>query len=225
MRGEASTACGFIGNPTAVLAEETRQEAEKEPEEKFPDVADAELTGKLADEAIGKVCENRDASPMPEELAPLIVIANDFFVRNSLIYDAKYDMESIKKLADRCVRLKTAKNPAEVVLKTILRQFKIRATTKGDYFYGCKITPQYLLTENTWHHMLQQCSALLLTNRKEEAEWQFQMSAKNPEDQRAIYDDMENQCIKYGIDPNDPRRAGKLMIAMQTASEAVKDTG
>lgn len=214
MRVEAGTACGPLEGPPAIPAEEKRA-ADTKPEEKtdIPEEAIDPAVSSLADEAIGSIGEKGEAILMPEEMAELEEIAVDFFVRNSLIFNKEYDMHAINQLCDRCARLKTSKNPASVVMKTILRQFKIRATTKGDYFYQCKITPQFLMTDNTWKSMLQAVSALLLTRDNSNPEWQFQMQSKNPEEQRAIDNEMANECLHYGIDPDDPNRAGKLMAA------------
>lgn len=214
MREEAGIACGPLEGPPATPAEENRA-AEKKPEEKtdIPEEAIDPAISSLADEAIGSIGEKGDAIFVPEEMAELEEIATAFFVRNSLIFDPKYDMNAIKQLCERCARLKTDKNPARIVMNTILKQFRLRATTKGDYFYQCKITPQFLMTENTWKSMLQAASALLLTRDGNNPEWQFQMQHKNPEEQRAIDNEMKTECLKYGIDPDDPNRAGKLMAA------------
>ena len=219
MRGEASRVSGPTDGPTAPLAEE---KSEERPEEDQTDGRSEEAmdttASKLADEAIGKVGETEKAIFMPEELKELEDIAVDFFVRNSLIFQKEYDQEAINTLVDRVIRLKTPKNPASTVMKTILRQFKIRATTKGDYFYNCKITPQFLLTENTWHHILQQASALLLTHKEGNEEWSFQLHSKNPEEQRAISNDIEAECLQYGVSPDDPARLSKIMAAKALAA-------
>lgn len=223
---EAESACGPMDGPTADPAEENKAEnIDEQKKAEIEAVSDnAPSTGDLADEAIGPINDNREARYDPSEMAELEAIANDFFVRNSLIFDKEYDHHVIIKLCVRVARLKTPNNPAPVVMKTILRQFKIRATTKGDYFYNCKITPQFLLKANTWSHILQQASALLLTHKENDSEWKFQIQTKNPEEQLAIDNDMISQCLQYGIDPNDPQRAAKLLRA-QNGSPNEQNTG
>lgn len=227
MREEASRASGPFMGPPAPLAEDTRPEkAEESEKDGIPAEENPSAISRLAEEAIGKINENREAGVLPEEVAELREIAIDFFVRNSLIFNKMSDAHAIEILVNRVIRLKTPKNPAATVMKTILRQFKIRATTKGDYFYNCKITPQFLLTTNTWHHILQQASALLLTFKENDSEWKFQIQAKNPEDILAISNEMRTECIKYGIDPDDPNRASKLLIAKNMpASGNTSNTG
>lgn len=227
MREEASRASGPFMGPPAPLAEETGPEkAEESEKDGIPAEENPSAISGLAEEAIGPINENREAGLLPEEVQELTDIANDFFVRNSLIFSQIDDAHSIAVLVERVGRLRTPKNPAPTVMKTILRQFKIRATTKGDYFYNCKITPQFLLTDNTWQHILQQASALLLTYKENDSEWKFQMHTKKPEDIRAISNEMKSECIKYGIDPDDPNRASKLLIAKNTpASGNTSNTG
>lgn len=226
---EADTACGPMEGPTAVSTEENtaetrnlRQEAEPGEQEMYE--PSAELQGDLVEQAIGNSDEGEKESAPEEAIKLLEDIADDFFVRNSLIYVKDADFHAIKTLAERVYRLKTPNNPPEIVMKTILRQFKIRATTKTDYFYGCNFTPQFLLNQNTWKHILSQCSALLMTHKEDNSEWQLQMLVKNPEEQAAIDDDIQAQCLKYGVDPKDPKRITKL-LAKQAASKTAKDTG
>ena len=226
---EADTACGPMEGPTAVSTEENtaettdlRQEAEPGEQEMYE--PSPELQGDLVEQAIGNSDEGEKESAPEEAIKALEDIANDFFVRNSLVFVKDADAHAIRTLAERVYRLKTPNNPPEIVMKTILRQFKIRATTKTDYFYGCNFTPQFLLSENTWKHILSQCSALLMTHKEDNSEWQLQMMVKNPEDQAAIDDDIKAQCLKYGVDPSDPKRITKL-LAKQAASATAKDTG
>lgn len=226
---EADTACGPMEGPTAVSTEENKAETkdqtqEAEPKEQEMYEPSPELQGNLAEQAIGISDEGEKESAPEEAIKPLEDIANDFFVRNSLVFVKDADSHAIRTLAERVYRLKTPNNPPEIVMKTILRQFKIRATTKTDYFYGCNFTPQFLLSENTWKHILSQCSALLMTHKEDNSEWQLQMMVKNPEEQAAIDDDIKAQCLKYGVDPSDPKRITKL-LAKQAASATAQNTG
>lgn len=226
---EADTACGPMEGPTAVSTEENKAETkdqtqEAEPKEQEMYELSPELQGNLIEQAIGISDEGEKKSAPEEAIKALEDIANDFFVRNSLVFVKDADAHAIRTLAERVYRLKTPNNPPEIVMKTILRQFKIRANTKTDYFYGCNFTPQFLLSENTWKHILSQCSALLMTHKEDNSEWQLQMMVKNPEDQAAIDDDIKAQCLKYGVDPSDPKRITKL-LAKQAASATAKDTG
>lgn len=226
---EADTACGPMEGPTAVSTEENKAETkdqtqEAEPEEQEMYEPSPELQGNLAEQAIGISDEGEKESAPEEAIKALEDIANDFFVRNSLVFVKDADAHAIRTLAERVYRLKTPNNPPEIVMKTILRQFKIRATTKTDYFYGCNFTPQFLLSENTWKHILSQCSALLMTHKEDNSEWQLQMMVKNPEEQAAIDDDIKAQCLKYGVDPSDPKRITKL-LAKQAASATAQNTG
>ena len=226
---EADTACGPMEGPTAVSTEENKAETkdqtqEAEPKEQEMYEPSPELQGNLVEQAIGISDEGEKESAPEEAIKPLEDIANDFFVRNSLVFVKDADAHAIRTLAERVYRLKTPNNPPEIVMKTILRQFKIRATTKTDYFYGCNFTPQFLLSENTWKHILSQCSALLMTYKEDNSEWQLQMMVKNPEEQAAIDDDIKAQCLKYGVDPSDPKRITKL-LAKQAASATAQNTG
>lgn len=215
------------------VAEETRQEeTETEPKE-------TELTSSLAEEALNtgsnstveaseKINEETKSNFNASEENELVEVINEFFVRNCITFDKSLDLVHVQEIIRRVKLLETEKNPAKIIIQTVLQQFRIRSQTKTDYFYKCNVTPQFLLTPNTWSHMLSDASALLLRNGESKSAWSEQINTKRDMAQvQAISNDVEAQCIKYGIDPEDPQRMAKLLAktAKPADSGKPKDTG
>lgn len=215
------------------VAEETR------PEQTKTEPIDTEYLNSLTEEALtpgsnmavessGKVNEEKKSNSCASEDIELVEAINTFFVRNSLLFNPEYDHHKVMEIIRRVKLLETEKNPAKIIIQTVLRQFKIRSETKGDFFYKCNITPQFLLNQNTWSHMLQEASALLLRNNEDKTAWQNQINTeKDLEQVEAISNDVEAQCIQYGIDPNDPARLAKILqkTAKPEGSVNHEDTG
>lgn len=210
------------------VAEESKAEDTNTETQNTESLAEEALTAgsNTTVEAGGTVSEEEKSKLCASEDMELVEAINTFFVRNSLLFSPEYDSHKVMEIIRRVKLLETPKNPAKIIIQTVLRQFKIRSETKNDYFYKCNLTPQFLLSANTWAHMLQDASALLLRNNEDKTAWLDQMDKeKDLEQVEAISNDVEAQCIQYGIDPKDPQRLSKLLAKTAAGPGKNTDTG
>lgn len=155
------------------------------------------------------------------ELAELAV---SFFVQKSMLFRKEYDMHKILELCKRVRELATEKNPAKVIMKTILKQFDIIHANVGSYYHDCPLTPQFLLKHETWAHVLTKVSGILLNSEDNKSRWTEQIE-RDPAEAEAIEADVTAECIKYGIDPESPSRLAELVLAKASLSASPQDTG
>jgi len=152
-----------------------------------------------------------------EQQKRVLSILQSFFAKNCLGYDENDPKQAscVAELVNRIGRLGTKNNPVEIVASTLLGQFKKLSEEKG-YFHGYSLFPEELVKPNFYKHALQLTSNILLSGKTTDPAWieQLQQDHADIETEReTVGDAFDDQYIQYGIDPQDPNRAQKLMQA------------
>ncbi|MCQ2242112.1 hypothetical protein [Treponema sp.] len=215
---EATQPAGCLEHPSGSVAEEKQEERPEENSQNTIPVSNSVSVEEHApNESAEQVKRNKEEAAFQGAYPELKEVADGFFVRNSMLFNKEMDSGKVEEICRRVFALRTDKNSAKIILQTLLKQFQLAATTKGNFFNGCAITPQFLLLQNTWEKMLQRVSALLLTHGESKDKWHGQMVSAPSEVERAknaeeVENDIRRQCKELGIDPDDPNRIEKLCI-------------
>lgn len=212
---EAGQLRGSLEAPLRSPEEQTKQETPEQQEEpQKQELLQEEVHtsgGNTPEEASLKVEEEYEKAELRE-------VAAQFFAKNSLLFNRLNDWEEIRILSERVFALKTELNPSKTILNAILNNFKKENENPKSYFFKCLLTPDFLLNQNTWSHMLQDVSQFLLTHNENRDEWDQQIKF-NPEERKAIEEQMALECNEYGIDPASPTRLVELIAAKANKSQ------
>lgn len=138
-----------------------------------------------------------------------------FFAKNCLGFNANEQRQAITVLCLRTNALSDDKNPSEIVASCIISQFK-KLSEDDPYFKGMPLTPESLLKPNTWQHVLAAASRILLASKQVTPAW-IQQIEEARQEKELVGDGIENEYIKYGIDPRDPNKAALLLRAKSAA--------
>lgn len=188
-----------------------------DPEEKARPIEQPEekvSTGKMLAGIAAEVYEVRQHYDQ-EKRRQLLCQLNDFFAKNCLGYDRQRYTGHVSEIADRIFRLATEKNPAEMVAAIMTSQFVALSHNDG-YFKDIPISPDNLLKPGVYAHVLNNAGRILLTKDQDKTTWQAETEKymQNAAENHAVVDNwLEEECLKYGIDPHDPQRQVELMRA------------
>lgn len=150
-----------------------------------------------------------------EKRRQLLCQLNDFFAKNCLGYEWKRYTAYVSEIADRIFKLATEKNSAEMVAAVMTSQFLALSQNEGHY-KGVPLTPEYFLKAGVYAHVLNNAGRILLTKDQDKTTWQAETEKymQNSAENHAVVDNwLEEECLKYGIDPHDPQRQVELMRA------------
>lgn len=150
-----------------------------------------------------------------EKRKQLLCLLNDFFAKNCLGYDRLHYQGHVSEIADRIFKLSTKKNPPEMVAAIMTTQF-IALSQNDGYYKGIPITPDSFLKAGVYAHVLSNAGKILLTKDQDKSAWQAETDKymQNAAENHAVVDNwLEEECLKYGIDPHDPQRQVELMRA------------
>lgn len=154
-------------------------------------------------------------SPNLKEWQRVYGVFNSFFAKNCLGYNQEQYYQDERELADRMILLADDKNQPEIIASVFLSQFKILADTEG-YYWGIELTPANLLKPGVYTHVCALAAKILMTQGTKSSEWTKQMDLERQQceaDREAVDVEISEQCVKYGIDVNDPERVQKIIMA------------
>ena len=141
----------------------------------------------------------------------------DFFVKFCYGYDKKHGKHSIVKIADRICKLADDKNPADCICDILCKEFKkMNETGSGNpYWKGIALLPSNMLKDSVWSYLMGFAGRILAKQSKDnaflrEAE---KYKADAEKEQNNVADFLNEEYRKYGIDPEDPDRVQKMLIA------------
>ena len=141
----------------------------------------------------------------------------DFFVKFCYGYDKKHGRHSVVKITDRICKLADDKNPADCICDILCKEFKkMNETGSGNpYWKGIALLPSNMLKDSVWSYLMGFAGRILAKQSKDnaflrEAE---KYKADAEKEQNNIADFLNEEYRKYGIDPEDPDRVQKMLIA------------
>lgn len=141
----------------------------------------------------------------------------DFFVKFCYGYDKKHGKHSIVKIADRICKLADDKNPADCICDILCKEFKkMNETGSGNpYWKGIALLPSNMLKDSVWSYLMGFAGRILAKQSKDnaflrEAE---KYKADAEKEQNNVAEFLNEEYRKYGIDPEDPDRVQKMLIA------------
>lgn len=146
-------------------------------------------------------------------------IVQGFFAKNCLGFDVMHNYEALLSITDRMIWLSDNRNPPEIVASVFLGQFK-KLVEEDGYYKGAPLSPMQLMKPGTYEHVLNMASKILM-NKANNQRWQEQEQALRAEieKEQAVCDSLENEYLRYNIDPRDPNRAQKLLVAKASESK------
>lgn len=147
-------------------------------------------------------------------------ILDGFFTKNNLGFNKHANIPELQALTYRIQSLGDSRNPPEIIASVMLGQFK-RLSEEDGYFKNMSLTPQQLLTPGTYRSVLAAASKILLADKPTES-WIKQQEKYEKEaaaEKAAVGNVFEAEYLKYGISPNDPNKAAKLMQAKANESK------
>jgi len=141
----------------------------------------------------------------------------DFFVKFCYGYDKKHGRHSVVKIADRICKLADDKNPADCICDILCKEFKKMSDTGSGnpYWKGIALLPSNMLKDSVWSYLMGFAGRILAKQSKNnaflrEAE---KYKADAEKEQNNVADFLNEEYRKYGIDPEDPDRVQKMLIA------------
>ena len=148
-------------------------------------------------------------------------IFKEFFAKNCLGFNDVQHKNAMHELVDRVSELASEQNPADVIAMQFCTQFK-KLCTESDFYKGQLISPENLLKNGAYTHVLAAVSQYLLNNSSNRNTWE-QQAKKYWEEAQAekafVGDACDNEYVQFGIDPKDPNRFAKLMHAKSANQE------
>lgn len=150
-----------------------------------------------------------------EKRRQLLCQLNDFFAKNCYGYEGKQHTGSISELADRIFTLASEKNRPEIIAGIMTSQFLTLSKSEG-YYKDMPLTPEMLLKPGPYTHVLERTGQILLTKDQDTRPWTAERDkymAQLEKNHAAVDNWIEEECLKYGIDPHDPQRQVELMRA------------
>ena len=140
-------------------------------------------------------------------------LLNNFFAKNCLGYDQDKEAPLINEVSSRIAKLTDDKNPVQIITAVITGQLKKLSEEPG-YYKNLPLQPASLMLSGVWSHVMNSASRIL-RNKENSFSWdrELEMSRLTPQDRAAVDDDLESECLKYGINPEAPDRMMRLALA------------
>ncbi len=214
---QQTSACGLNQGPTAdvcpnsIPAVADIQNSETDNETHSEQVACSDEITQLAEQALS-IAGNSE-----ETKSAVCKKLEDFFVKFCYGYDKKHGRHSVVKIADRICKLADDKNPADCICDILCKEFKkMNETGSGNpYWKGIALLPSNMLKDSVWSYLMGFAGRILAKQSKNnaflrEAE---KYKADAEKEQNNVAEFLNEEYRKYGIDPKDPDRVQKMLIA------------
>lgn len=142
------------------------------------------------------------------------------FAKNCLGFNPEAQKANLEKLAIRIVKLKDAKNPAGIIASVFCSQFAQLSNSPGHY-QNVPLTIEKLLNPEIYMQVCSRAGKILLNNGKSVA-WEEQLQKDKLEcenDKEAVYNQIQSDCVKYGVDPNSKNVMLDIILAKKRLNE------
>ena len=195
------------------------EESESTQETEISDVVPEFSTVNLVDEAIS-VANGGDTKKEPGDLTEFEVVCaflESFFITNCFGYDQKRGKKMIQTIAERIMALESNGNKPSKIAEVCCEAFKKMHDDPGQW-KDIPLQPVYMAKDGVWAHILTYAGKKLVKKGSKNNTF-FEKAKKAQEAADAEREQLiamtEGEYIKYGIDPKDPNRVQKLMVARQ----------
>ena len=195
------------------VARKTKK-AETKTEEVVTDSVPASYDSSLADEAL-KSGETK-AEGKNQEIESVL---EAFFLNYSFGYNLKKGHPHVEALAKRIKELATSEAPGPLLAQTLCDAFKKMHDEPGNW-KDIPLLPLYMAKDGVWAHLLAIVSNKFKGKRKKsflDQAKEYEIQAEKEREDLITLTDSEYE--DYGIDPNDPAKAQKLLIAKSAESK------
>ena len=229
---DASASAGASMAPAPAPAETEEalardsEESEIEQETEITAVVPEFSTVNLASEAISVANgEEQKESGDLTEFEVVCAFLESFFIANCFGYDQKRGKKLVKLIAEKIMALEGNGHKATKIAEICCEAFKKMHDEPGQW-KDIPLQPVYMAKDGVWAHILTYAGKKL--NKKGSKNNTFFENAKKAqkaadEERAELIAQTEGEYRKYGIDPKDPNRVQKLMMARrpQMADDAV----
>lgn len=220
---EASAVAGASMAPAPAPAEKTEalardlEESEIEQESEISGVVPEFSTVNLAAEAIN-TANKGEPEKEPGDFTEFEVVCaflESFFITNCFGYDQKRGKKLIKLIAEKIMALEGTGHKASNIAEVCCEAFKKMHDEPGQW-KDIPLQPVYMAKDGVWAHILTYAGKKL-TKKGSKSNTFFENAKKAQEAADAEREELiaqtEGEYIKFGIDPKDPNRVQKLLIA------------
>lgn len=214
---EAPVLQGPITGPFRISAEDmaVAKNDQNEIDRMIEEIENQDESSDLILEAESKVTDSSY-----ERMAAQII--NDFFAKNCYGYNQKQARTHVNELVNRIMDLANSVNPPDVIAGVMLNEFKKMSETPGQHWYNTPLLPAYMVKDGVYSHILSRASRILLNNEATKKKWAAQAAFYSDNYESQIQDisvGIDEEYLKYGIDPTDPNRAAKLLQVKATGGK------
>lgn len=151
------------------------------------------------------------------DTASLVGYLNEFYVKNCYgVYDKSKSAGAINTLARKILELSDDMNPPETIAALLCSEFKKMCDgQRAKYWNRMPLLPANMIKPRAWSELVEYAGRILATNNNSS---KFMQAAKKAAaecetEQSLVYDAMRDEFLKYNINPEDPARHQKLLIA------------
>ena len=222
---EGITGSGQNASPPPVIPEDKEAVAVESQEQQ--DLQDSKETVITADsvESLAEAALNITQNEVDEKKEALVAQKlTKFFVKNCYGYDKKQGAHSVNKLAERICKVSDEMNPADSVCDVLCNEFKRLSETGGPngYWKDIPLLPSNMVKNNVWAYLMSYAGKILATNRADNQFIQEERAARQAavKEKSLVGDTMEQQFLKYNINPEDPGRYELLLRAKSAEQKA-----
>ena len=220
---EAFAVAGASMAPAPAPAEKTEalardsEESEIEQETEISGVVPEFSTVNLAAEAINTANKGEPEKEPGDftEFEAVCAFLESFFITNCFGYDQKRGKKLIKLIAEKIMALEGTGHKASKIVEVCCEAFKKMHDEPGQW-KDIPLQPVYMAKDGVWAHILTYAGKKL-TKKGSKSNTFFENAKKAQEAADAEREELiaqtEGEYIKFGIDPKDPNRVQKLLIA------------
>lgn len=196
------------------------KESETEQETEITAVVPEFSTVNLASEAIS-IAQGEENQKEPGEMTEFETVyafLESFFISNCFGYDQKRGKKTIETIAERIMALKGNGNKALKIAEVCTEAFRKMHDEPGQW-KDIPLQPVYMAKDGVWAHILTYAGKKLVKKGSKNNTF-FENAQKAQEaadaERAQLIAQTEGEYIKFGIDPKDPNRVQKLMLARRS---------
>lgn len=149
-----------------------------------------------------------------------------FFVKNCYGYNKNQGAHSIQKLTKMICKVSDEINPADTICDLLCAEFKRMSDTGGPngYWKNIPLLPSNMLKNNVWAYLMQYAGKILAAKKADNQFIREEMAAREAaeKEKKAVSVVLDQEYLKYNIDPDDPNRCALLVQAKAAEQRAAE---
>ena len=139
-----------------------------------------------------------------------------FFAKNCYGFVEKKSAWAMDNLAKEIDALADEETPSETIAALICTEFlRMHDGKVSDYFKDYPLRPSYMLKPRAWEHLMTYAGKILASNKGQNNFLKAAQKAKTDfeAEKESVNAALADEYVKYGIDPDDPNKATKIIQA------------